>query len=86
MAARWRWLPAPGEGLEGPASGGFGARSRGALEVVPLRRTIGGRRVEAGVLLGLDARLLLDETPPSERWVEEAVARGRLWRAAKAAR
>ncbi len=86
MPAHWRWLPAPGGGLEGPAPGGVGVRSRGALEVVPLRRMIGGRPVDAGVVVDPDTRLLLDETPPSERWVEEAVARGRLWRAAKAAR
>jgi hypothetical protein len=55
------------------------AREHGVnYEVEPLIELVEGRQVQVGFAVNLYARLPMDERPKSERWLDEALIRGRL--------
>ena len=55
------------------------AREHGVnYEVEPLIELVEGRQVQVGFALNLYARLPMDERPRSERWLDEALIRGKL--------
>jgi hypothetical protein len=55
------------------------AREHGAnFEVEPLIELVKGRQVQVGFTVNVYARLPVDERPKSERWLDEALIRGKL--------
>ena len=55
------------------------AKQHGAnYEVEPLIELVQGRQVQVGLVISLYARLPVDDRPRQERWLDEALIRGKL--------
>jgi hypothetical protein len=55
------------------------AKEHGAnYEVEPLIELVQGKQVQVGLVVNLYARLPMDDRPKAERWLDEALVRGKL--------